>query len=60
MLVKLGFSYGLKYLLEALLNNAIEDTWNAERSPFAIIFFNKLPSDFLRAVVFKPVLDFAY
>ena len=59
MLVKLGFSYGLKNLLEALLNDAIEDTWNAERPPFAIIFFNKLPSDFLGAVVLQSVLDIA-
>jgi hypothetical protein len=28
MLVKLGFSYGLKDLLEALLNNAVKDARN--------------------------------
>ena len=60
MIVKLGFRYGLKHLLEALLNDSIEDTWNAKWSHFAIIFFDKFPSDFLGAIIFQSVLDFFY
>ena len=60
MVVKLGFRYGLKHLLEALLNDAVQDTRNAERSPFAVIFFNKFPSDFLGAIVLQFVLDFTH
>lgn len=58
MVVKLDFSYGLKDLLEALLNDAVEDAWDTKRSHFTVIFFDKLSSDFLGAVVFQSALDF--
>jgi hypothetical protein len=60
MVVKLGFSYGLKDLLEALLNDAVEDAWDAKRSHFTVILLDKLPSDILGAIVLQFVLDFTY
>lgn len=58
MFVKMGFNNGFKYLFEALLNDAVQYTRNAEWSPLAVVFFYKFPSNLLRAVVLQFVLDF--
>ena len=60
MVVELGFSYGLKDLLEALLDDAARDAWDAKRSHFAVIFFDELPSDILGTIVLQSVLDFTH
>ncbi|MNI55788.1 hypothetical protein D3C73_1107600 [compost metagenome] len=60
MVVELGFSYGLKDLFEALLNDAVEDARDAKRSHLTVIFFDELPSDILGAIVLQFVLDFTY
>ncbi|MDQ0917015.1 hypothetical protein QFZ78_003275 [Paenibacillus sp. V4I5] len=60
MVVKMGFCYGLKDLFEALLNDPVEDTRDAKWSHFAVVFFDKLPSDLLRVAIFKSVLDFTH